>query len=958
MVRRMNDIHRKKTKPWLDDIKELIRGEVLDDELTRSMFSSGACLYQVRPLCVIQPREKADVVNVIKYASHRGIPITARGAGTSRTGSELGSGIVLDFSKYMRDIMGFDPGGQWVRVQPGIILSSLNNALKPHRLFFPIDPSTMEFCTIGGMIANNSSGPHAVKYGTTRDHVQSLEVVLSNGEVINTRPIPLKESQTASADDVNTLEGRIYSALPNLLKEYHGPLSEERPFTMKNSSGYELWRLLNNGVLDLNPLLVGSEGTLGIVTEAKLGLTPITGEALSGLVYFDNLDHVGRASQYILELAPSMLEIMERQILDLARKHAVELRAYLPDGIEGVLYVEFHEETKEACLRKFLQLEYKIIQHKKLATDIKVAAGPEDMATFAKVRSISGPILNKIKGPRKPLAFIEDTAVHPTHLTEYIRGLRALFQRFEVEASIYGHAGDGNLHIMVFMDLSREDEVRKMVSLADACYDLVLSLRGTISAEHGDGRLRSYYLKRQYPRLYPAMVEIKKLFDPKNIFNPGCIVGADLNPLNRHLKFVAEHQAVSTGSLFDAESARTQIDTCSGCGKCRSYCPIARQIPEEWATGRAKATILRQIISGELDQRILDSPELKRIMDSCINCKRCLNDCPSGVDIPWLAVGGRSYYVGKHGETLSNRLFTDTRLLGKIGGALAPVANLTSAWRPARRLLEKATGLDQRRFLPQFHRRGAGKHLEDTVQPSLPRQIIYFKGCYARFNASGRDSFATESVLKHNGFHVITPDFRCCGIASISAGSVRRVMGDVRRNLEMMATYVDQGLDIVFDEPSCALAVKMEYPKIQNSQTSKKVAEKCYDIHQFLMKLHKKGELLLDLNEMHLTVGYHNPCHLRALGITREPIDLLQLIPGVQVLVFSDECCGLAGTFGIKRENFDVSMGIGTRLFEEIKRSGVNRVATSCAACNLQIFQGTGKEALHPITLLAEAYEN
>jgi anaerobic glycerol-3-phosphate dehydrogenase C subunit len=938
------------------DLQRLIEGEVFFDELTRAIYSSAASIYRVKPFGIVKPKHQTDVIRLVRYAAEKGIPLIPRGGGTSRTGNELGEGILIDFTKYMNRILEFQPKGEWVRVQPGMILDPLNKFLKPHKLFFPIDPSTKEYCTLGGMIANNSSGPHAVKYGATRDYVLSLEVVLSDGEVMTTGPVSVGEKAAGESKDLETLIQKIYRVMPDLLKQYRKPMEEEKPFTMKNSSGYDLWRLQGNGLLDLTSLFVGSEGTLGIISEAKLRLMPLSGKALGGLIYFDNLDHVGTATQKILELSPAMLEVIERQILDLARKQKAELKPYLPEGIEAILFVEFQDENEEQLRQKFKEVERKLIDQEKLAVDLKVAKDNKDMAMLEKVRSVSGPILNKIKGPKKPIAFIEDATVHPNYLSQYIKALRDLFKKFEVDASIYGHAGDGNLHLMVFLDLTREDEVKKMVSLAEACYDLVLTLKGTISGEHGDGRLRTFYLKKQYPNLYPAMVEIKKLFDPENILNPGCIVGGDQNPLSQHLKYGVKDRVPLPISLFDKRPVREAIETCSGCGKCRSYCPVAQEIQEEWAIGRAKATLLREVISGALDPKMLDSPEFKEVMDSCVNCKRCLTECPSGVDIPWLALSSRGYYIEKHGEPLGHRFFTNTRFLCETGSTLAPLVNLANSLAPVRRCLEMAVGLDRRRYLPLFRRRTLRKILKN--RPLLPRnkQIVYFLSCYSNFNDPMGDGLAALEVLEKNGFHVLMPDFHCCGIARINSGAIHRVIEDIQTNAQKMASLVDQGLSIVFSEPSCALAVKMEYPKILNSEEALKVAEKCYDIHQFLMMLHQRGELNLNLGKINLTVGYHNPCHLRALGVVNEPAELLRLIPGVSVQVFSDGCCGLVGTFGMKKKNFDLSMAIGERLFKEIADSGVNKIATSCGACKLQIFQGTRREAAHPIALLAHAY--
>jgi anaerobic glycerol-3-phosphate dehydrogenase C subunit len=941
-----------KTRFLLEDLQRSIEGEVLFDQLSRTIYSSGASLYRVRPLAIVKPKSRGDVVHVVEFAARQGIPITPRGSGTSRAGNEVGEGLLLDFTKYLNGVLEFNAVEKWVRVQPGIILESLNQFLKPSGLFFPIDPSTKEYCTLGGMIGNNSSGPHAVQYGSTRDHVLSLEAVLSNGEVIQTGPDrPAKEPQ-----DAITREGKIYRSFPELLKRCEAAIRNEKPETMKNSSGYDLWGISRQGGMDLTPLFVGSEGTLGIITEAKLRLFPTPGKTTNGLIYLNSLDAVGEATEEILRLSPTMVEIMERQILDLARKEKPEMSSYLPEGMEAMLFVEFGGEDEESLRLKFKDLEQRLMREKTLAFDVRVAKDARDRAAFEKVRSISGPILNKVKGPKRPVAFIEDAAVHPSRLSDYLKGLRNLFLKFNAEASIYGHAGDGNLHIMVFLDLRNEVEVRKMITLAEACYDLVLSLKGTISGEHGDGRLRTYYLKKQYPELYPAMAEVKNLFDPQNILNPGCIIGGDQNPLARDLKYIGKREAVPFSGFFDRESINSTIEACSGCGKCRSYCPIARQMNEEWAIGRAKATVLREFFSGKLDPEILYSSRFKEVMDSCVNCKRCLKECPSGVDIPWLALGGRAVYIEKYGEPFAQRFFSDTRSLCRAGSALAPLINLSNSFAPARKCLEWATGLDRRRRLPRFRRRTLRKILENRPRPSGKKQVVYFLGCYSNFNDPEGDGLATLEVLERNGFHVRVPDFKCCGIARMNSGAIQPVMEDMRTTIGEMAGLVDQGLSLVFSEPSCALAVKMEYPKFVHLEEAAKVAERCYDVHQFLMMLYRKGELNLDFRKMEMNIGYHNPCHLRALGVVQEPVELLRLIPGVRVQTFSDDCCGLVGTFGMKKKNYECSMAMGQRLFKEILDLKADQVSTSCGACKLQILQGTHREAVHPISLLASAY--
>ncbi|MGO9120315.1 MAG: anaerobic glycerol-3-phosphate dehydrogenase subunit C [Desulfomonilaceae bacterium] len=933
-------------KAMFREIEEMIEGDVLYDDLSRTLYSSGACLYRVKPLAIVQPKNKSDVVKVVRYASRRQISLTARGAGTSRVGNELGEGIVLDFSRYMSRVLEINPAEKWARVEPGIVQGALNKAIKSHKLFFSVDPSTKDHCTIGGMIANNSSGPHAVKYGATRDNVLSLEAVLASGEVLTTGPVP--------AGKLTGDPGRICEGISEILHRYDGPLREEKPFTVKNSSGYDLWRIRTDEELDLTSLFVGSEGTLGLITEAKVSLWPLPGKTLGGLVYFDNLEKVGPATLKILESSPTMLEIIERRILDLARQQKTELRPYLPEGIEAMLFIEFEGGSEEELRERFAHVE-KALHDDKLAVEMKVAKDRTDMTMLEKVRAISGPILNKTKGPKRPVAFIEDAAVHPSRLPQYIQGLREIFGRHEVEAGIYGHAGDGNMHLMVFLDLRQEEEVRKMISLADATYDLVLSLQGTISGEHGDGRLRTYYTRRQYPKLYAAFVEIKQLFDPDNILNPGSIVGGEQNPLGLDLKF---KKGRDTGAeVLARDSVKEAVEACSGCGKCRTYCPVAKEVNEEWVMARAKATLVREYLAGTLDEAVPESPRFREVLDACVNCKRCLTECPSGSDIPWVAVSGRALAVQRKGEAFSQKILANTRFLCEAGSALAPLVNLSGDIAPLRWGLEAVTGIDRRRYLPKFHRKTLRKWIKSHPRPTGNKCVAYFLSCYSNFNDPKGDGLATVEVLERNGFEVLLPDFRCCAIARLSSGAIDRIEGDIRFNLRILSQLAEEGVPVVFSEPSCALAVKMEYPKLLNSEETLRAVRNCHDIHEFLTKSHQQGELNLEFGRIDMKVGYHNPCHLKALGITKEPAELLRLIPGVHVQVFSDQCCGIAGTFGLKKKNYELSMTIGKKLFNEIAASDVQEIATSCGACKMQIYQGTKREAVTPVSLLALAYK-
>ncbi len=934
----------------LGKLRKSIQGELLWDPVSRSVYATGACLYRVLPRAVLWPKRTEDVILALELARGQRIPVTARGGGTSRTGNELGEGLVIDFSRHMNRILEVNPEAKSVRVEPGVILADLNEFLKPHGLFFPPDPSTKDHCTIGGMIANNSSGPMSVKYGTTRRYVEWLQVVLSNGEIIRTGPVPLAQA----GEKTGTRESQIYSAMARILEQYGEALEQERPHVTKDSSGYNLWEVGKlDGALDLTPMLVGSEGTLGIVTQASLRLMPIVPARLSALVYFRELSTVGEATQSILEFQPSMVEIMERQILDLARKNNPALAQHLPEGTEALLVVEL-EAQEQASLREAFSKMADQLLGKGLAWEFRVASDSNEMALFSRIRSISGPILNRVKGPRKPRAFIEDPAVHPSRLPEYLEGLRRLFQKHGVEASIYGHAGDGNLHSMVFLDLSRPEEIQRMVALSAEVYDLVLKLKGTISGEHGDGRLRTQFLPLQYPRLHKAFREIKQVFDPEGILNPGVIVPQTAHLLQGNLRF-QETLPQPAGGCLDNPQVQEEVQGCSGCGKCRSYCPVAKATRQEWASARGKISLVREILSGNLPGAVLGSEEFRRAMELCINCKRCLKECPSGVDAPWVALCGREQVLGLRGEPPSQRLLSDTRLLCALGSATAPLSNLALSSASARILLERALGLDRKRELPAFSRRTAKGQAKRGSGGGKDR-VALFLSCHANFNDPEGEGLAALQILQGNGLEVLIPEVKCCAMARINAGAASKVMGQLRQNLRALAPFAKSGIPILFTEPSCLLALKMEYPKLLASEEAGTVAESCLDIHEFLLEWHHKGLLRQPTAPIRKKVGHHTPCHLQALGNGQAPGRLLALIPGLELVQYGDFCCGMGGTFGMKKGNAELSVHMGKPLQEQIRSSGVDLVATSCGACKMQIQQTTGIKTVHPLGLFLKAY--
>lgn len=938
------------------DLKDAVQGEVLSDEVNRFLYTYDACIFRMRPLLIVLPKSKEDVIKVVTYANREGIPLTARGGGSGRAGQGIGPGIILDFSRYMNNLLEINTEENFIIAQPGITHTETNAILKKYNKMLGPDPSSGDMATVGGMVANNSSGPHCPKYGPMKEHVLSLEVVLVNGDVIRTKKMSKESDEYKALVQRDDLESRIYQKVTSLLEENKNLIEEKRPYVTKNCSGYNLWDTVSNGYRDLTQLIVGSEGTLGVVTEAKLRIVDIPKHTSSALLIFDSYKNIGRAVWETLQMGTSMAEIMERNLLEITRSNDPALDKFLPKNIEAGVLIEFDGDSVDEIEGKMKKVEEKIVEELGYAREITFAKNPEDKAKLVKIRKAAASILNKIEGPKKPVAFIEDGAVHPSRLSEYISGLQEIFKKYEVDANIYGHAGDGNLHVNPILNLKEPKDIEKMKNISREVLELVLSLQGTISGEHGDGISRAYFVQKQFGELYSVLKEIKELFDPNGILNPDKVLTEDEDILTKYLRYGADYRWKDTKSFFDKEEVRREIEKCHGCGTCRSYCPIYLELKDEKSTSRAKSNILRGIISGELDINKLTSKQIKDIMDHCINCKQCLTKCPTGVNVPLLCQMARTYYVEKKGQTLQNIVLGNSELLAKMGSLTAPLSNEILKLYPLRRIMEMTVGIDKRRRFPEFQRNTFQKTLKQQ-RARGEKKVAYFTGCFARFNDPEGTGSAVLKVMEKNGCEVIVPEIKCCGVAKISSGSGKAQKQSARYNVNNLLSLIKKGYPVISSCSSCTLALQIEYPELLESKEAVEVAENTFDIHVFLYSLHKEGKLNIDFGEMPMSVAYHNPCHLEAQGITKEPVELIKLVPGVKVKEINDSCCGIAGTFGMKSKNFDLSMMIGKKLFDEIKKAGVEKVITSCGACKMQIEQGTGLDIIHPLHILKKAYE-
>lgn len=945
------------------DLGAVIDGDARFDEVSRALYSTGACMYRIKPLGVVFPKSREDVVTTLRYARDRGIPLIPRGGGSSRCGQELGAGIVLDFTRYMHRILEVNPDEGWVRVEPGCTLASLTSLLKRHNMYFPPDPSSEDVCALGGMLATNSKGAHAVKYGTTRDYLNSLDVVLASGDIIRTEPVDRNGARLQELLQ-DSVQGPIYRGLMGILERFGDQLKQKAPEVTNNNCGYNLWRLARNGIIDLGQLFTGSEGTLGIFTEATFRILDHPRHRTIALLTFDSLEKMGEAVVNLRELQPSMIEILERHILDLSRQDNPDLKPYLPEGIEAILILEHEGERPEEVYAALNASRRRVIDECRLATGMVLAAAPEDQAKIMAIRKVAAAVITKVKGPRKPLIFIEDAAVHPTRLPDFIGRMRRLFERHGVTAGCYGHAGDGNLHILPFLDPKDPRDITLIRSIAEGAHEIVWGLNGTISAEHGDGLSRTGYVAQQYGELEKAFREVKALLDPQGLLNPGKIVSDDPPRVNAQLRYGETYRtaAIQTHHRFREEgSFASAVERCVGVGNCRkmrgTMCPSYMVTREEEHSTRGRANLLRAALSGELPPEALSGPELYKALDLCLECKACKGECPVNVDMAKLKAEFLARYYEKNGVPMRAWVFAHAATLGNMGSRLAPVSNWVMAIPGTRWLLHHVMGIDQRRPLPPFASPSFRRWFQQRggSPPGVKGSVALFPDTFMNYHYPEVGVAATR-LLEGLGYHVILADAGCCGRTLISKGLLDEATERARATVERLYRFVEAGVPIVGCEPSCLLTLRDECRDLIDGPQAEAVGRQSFLLEEFLLDRHRDGELGKAFRASERRILLHGHCHQKALVGSRPTIEALRLVPGLTVEEVDSGCCGMAGSFGFEREHYDLSVAIGRqRLFPAIEKVGAGtEIVASGVSCRQQIFQGTGRRARHPAEILFE----
>ncbi len=955
------------------DLRGLIKGDVRCDDVFVQLFACDASIYEIKPLAVIRPRALPDVVAVVEYAAENHLPIHARGAGTGLAGESLGPGLVLDFSRYMRRVLQVDD--DTVRIQPGIVHAQLNKFLRPLGRQFGPDPAMSNVTTMGSVIAIDAGGSHWLRHGSARRHVRSLQIVLADGQVLEVGREPVDNTGAHS----NSPKAQLVRSLASLLEREADSIREYQPQSLVNRCGYGLAGVLDDGHLELARLLTGSEGTLALITEATVGTEPLPKHRGVALLLFDRLESAAKAVMEILPLEPSACDLMDRRHLSLARESMVQYDLLIPLQTEAALLVEQEGDTLIEVRDRLAQIIDRVRRKKRLAFHAMQAQDREEMEMYGRLAQRVVPTLQRMKGSTRPLPCIEDLAVPPKALPGFLVRMQNVLKQHQVTASLFAHAGHGQLHLRPFLDLSNATDVQRMARLASDLYDEVIAIGGTISGEHADGLSRTSFIRRQYGPLTDVFRQVKETFDPRNIFNPGKIVGDDPELLTKNLRRSATdtpaRDEAAAGQQPPAQVWRLNWGTdevaqaardCNGCGACRSQasdvrmCPIFRFAPAEESSPRAKANLLRGILSGALPASTLTSDDFKEVVDLCVNCHQCRLECPATVDIPKLMMEGKGSYVLTNGLKTTDWMMSRVDRLSRLGSLFSPLANWALSNRTARWLVEKMLGVDRRRKLPRFAQRSflriaARRRLTRPTRRDISK-VLYFVDTYANYH-DPQLAEALVAVLEHNAVAVyVHPGQTSSAMPMIALGAVNQARKLAEHNIALLAEAIRQGYHIVASEPSAALALTHEYLSLVDDDDAQLVAQHTSEACNYLWKLHQTGKLQLNLKPVNAVVGYHMPCHVRALNSNSAGENLLRLVPGLVVQRTENGCSGMAGTFGLKREHYRASLRAGRALIGSLRSPKLQVGTTECSACKIQMEQGAGKPTIHPIKLLAYSY--
>ena len=939
--------------------------DLLIDRPSRLLYATDASLYEMEPVAVVFPRSDDDVTAAVGIARSHGVPVLPRGGGTSLAGQGVNHAVVLDFTRHMSAVLEIDPARRRARVQPGLVLSQLNKAARPHGLHYPIDPSTANRATIGGGIGNNSCGTHSGLYGKTVDVVEAMEVVLSDGERLRFDHVDARRLR--SLIDQGGREGRLYRDLRELAERERDGIGERYPNIPRRVSGYNLDALLDPGGVNLSQLVVGSEGTLAVVTEATVQLAQLP--AYRGILaaHFHTLIEAAEATLAANAHRPAAIELVDDIIIERCRSSVgyAPLAAFVVGEPGAILLIECFADSEAELAEQLRAIETEL-RAQGMGYAFVTETDSTQQARMWQMRQAGLGLLMSMHGDAKPVAFVEDTAVPPERLPQFVARFDAAVRAQGLRAGYYGHAAAGCLHIRPVVNVKDPVGLEQTEALASEIADLVIEFGGSLSGEHGDGIVRGAFMEKMFgARLVDAFRETKRIFDPDGLLNPGKIIDTPPFRDNLRLSPATLNHDPGDGLDFSAEGGLARAaEMCNGQGACRKFdggmCPSFQVTQDEEHSTRGRANLLRQVLNGAMPLEELSGDRLYEALELCVECKACKAECPSGVDLAKIKYEVLAHRHRARGVPLRDRIFAHIALLLRLGSRVPRLANACASTWPAR-VITAQLGIGSRRPLPKLAGETFSHWFRSRARPTDARtlrgEVVLFDDTFTNY-VHPEVGMAATRIIEALGYRVVRIERgACCGRPSVSKGLLDDARRLAERNVAALLDYARRGTPIIGTEPSCLLTFRDEYPQLLRNDAARTVASQAWLFDEWLARELDGAAASGPFHGAHGRLLVHPHCHQKALAGFDQTLTVLRAA-GYDPQVIDSGCCGMAGSFGFESEHYEVSRQMGElRLFPAIRDALGVPVAVTGVSCRQQIGHFTDREPRHVVEYLADALE-
>ncbi|MDT0294350.1 FAD-binding and (Fe-S)-binding domain-containing protein [Mesonia ostreae] len=966
----------------IESLKHHIQGELFIDDTYKKLYATDASVYRKMPLGVVIPKSLGDLQDIVVFAAKHSIELVPRAAGTSLAGQCVGEGLVVDISKYLNSVIEFNESQRSVTVEPGIIRDELNRYLEPYDLFFGPNTSTSNRCTLGGMAGNNSSGTTSIQYGVTRDKVLEMEVILSDGSLVTFGSLNAEEFQRKLEQE--DFEGEIYKKFYQMLlpKEVQNEIRKQFPLPEihRRNTGYALDTLIDTEVFssakktfNFCKLLCGSEGTLAFTTKIKLQLDPLPPKKSAMIAaHFYSIEDCLEAVEPVMQEDLFTCEMMDKIILDCTKDSIKykENRFFIKGDPIGILMLELKANQPEALQQKIKSLEH-ILQTESKSYANKILYG-EEIHLALELRKAGLGLLGNLKGDKKAVACIEDTAVALKDLSSYIHEFTQLMKSFDQKAVYYAHAGAGELHLRPILNLKKSEDVALFKEITHQVALLVKKYKGSFSGEHGDGRVRASFIEMLVGvRNYQLFKQTKSIFDPQNIFNPGKIVEA--LPMETDLRYEIDRKEPHVKTVMNFEDTQgflRAVENCNGSGDCRksvaaggTMCPSYRATKNEKDTTRGRANMLRELMSQPHSENRFNDKATKEVLDLCISCKGCKSECPSNIDMAAYKAEFLYQYHQHNSHSFRDQLFSENYTWNKRGRFSTSFTNALFENSLSSKLIKRSLGIAPERSLPQLSKKSLRKSIQENpdLLSAKAKQIKKVYLFIDEFTDQLDTSIGLDAleVLTHLGYKIEVVAHEESGRAQISKGFLLKAKQLANKNIEIFKDLVSEESPLIGIEPSAILSFRDEYFRLANApEKAKKLAKHVFLIEEFLSEEIKKGNITSEqFEKASQTIKIHAHCHQKAMSSIKPTFDILNIPENYKVTVISSGCCGMAGSFGYEKEHYEVSMQIGNHsLFPAVRRAAnATIIAANGTSCRHQIYDGTQKKSMHPISILKNA---